>query len=161
MDWLQNAVLTPEPRAIPIMLYAALPAVTSLQEPARTALLTTCQTLLLHLWQLHSSDSDAGVCLANALTYMSMILAKEEGLVDWNSVAGKETLEVLMLKFTGIFVGFGRSAHPDVRASVAGLLSNLKQWKSLPAPLNDALQRLVTDNRARVRYRAVHSGLKT
>jgi hypothetical protein len=155
MGWLQRSVLTPEPKAIPMMIYTALPAVTSLSEAVTGDLLTTCQTLLLHLWERHLVEESAGDHLASAIDHMSMILRNEDGLVKWNTDNGRKVLENLMIKFSPMFVAFSRSTHPEVRASVAELTRNLMGWRKLTTEMEETLERLRNDNRARVRRKAL------
>jgi len=151
-SWLHRSILNPEPRAIPIMLYAAIPAAASLPATARADLLATGQTLLLHLFSRHDTDERIGACLADALHYLAALLQREEHpLVQWNSDGGMEALAVIITKLTPILVACSRSTNPDVRACVAALIRNLAVWKELSNDLDETFKRLGTDNRARVR----------
>lgn len=158
-NWLQRSVLSPEPGAIPIMIYAALPAATTLGDKERSDLLATCQTLLLHLWGRLHSERRVGDWLGQTLYYIASLLRKEEtGLVQWNTDGGRATLEILLSKFTPLISAFSRSANPQVRASVARLINNLKAWRVLPPQLEETFQLLSKDNRARVRFEMATTG---
>jgi hypothetical protein len=155
LSWLQKSLIAPEPAAIPIMIYVALPAASSVNDAARTDLLTTCQTLLLHLWSRHQVEEQAGIHLANAILYIGMLLQREDHPSGkWNTDEGKEAVNMLMEKYSPMFVAFSESTHPDVRASIASLLKKLNTWKPLSTEMHAVLDGLCKDNRARVRCRA-------
>lgn len=154
--WIHKSVLNPERIAIPIMVYAGIPAAVQLPKGPRTDLLAACQTLLARVLLRHKLEPEYGVALANTFFHLGQLMRKEEHpLVDWNSEDGRESLDLLLSKFSLALVEGSISANPDVRASAAGFLLGLRERMTLPPPLQQALDKLRTDNRARVRAAAV------
>jgi len=139
------------------MLYVGIPAAAFVPNPTRSELIGACHSLLLHLWMRHKTEPELGDFLASALNSVGGLLRKEDSpFIDWKSEEGKEILAALMGRLPPFLVECSASIHPEVRASVAMLLSNVKNWMQLPDPLTKTLARLAKDNRARVRARAAH-----
>jgi hypothetical protein len=154
--WIHNSVLNPERMAIPIMVYVGIPAAIHLPKGPRTDLLAACQTLLAHVLLRHKLESEYGVALANAFFYLGQLMRKEEHpLVDWNSEDARESLDLLLPKLSLALIEGSKSANPDVRASAAGFLLGLRAWMTLPPFLQQVLDKLKADNRARVRAAAL------
>jgi hypothetical protein len=153
--WLQESLLAPVPKAIPMMLYVALPIASSLNESGATELLGTCQSLLLYMWSLIEFDDKIGDYLAQALNYMADLVQRENHpIAQWRTEGGKKAMEIIIKKFSRMFIIFSQSTHPDVRASIARIIHNLSKWKELQPELKQVLEKLAKDNRARVRYAA-------
>jgi hypothetical protein len=153
--WIQNSVLNPEPNAIPIMIYVGIPAAIRLPVASRIDLLSACQSLLAHLHLRHQIEPEHGWTLANALRYWGMLMRKKDHpLVQWDSEAAQASLDLLVPKLSLALVEASKSTNPDVRAAVATVLRNLEEWMALPPTLQRIVDKLTTDNRARVRYNA-------
>jgi hypothetical protein len=153
--WIQNSVLNPEPNAIPIMIYVGIPAAIHLPPASRIDLLSACQGLFGHLLLRHRAEPEHGWTLAKALRYWGMLMRKKDHpLVKWDSEAAQASLDLLVPKLSLALVEASKSTNPDVRAAVATVLRNLEEWMALPAALAQIVEKLATDNRARVRHQA-------
>jgi hypothetical protein len=150
-----NSVLNPEPAAIPIMIYVGIPAAIRLPTASRIDLLSACQGLLSHLILRHRNEPEHGHTLALALRYLGMLMRKHDHPhVQWDSEAAQQSLELLLPKISLALAEASESTNPDVRAEVAKFLQDLEEWMQLPPNLRQILEKLGTDNRARVRFQA-------
>lgn len=153
--WIHNSVLSPEPTAIPIMIYVGIPAAIRLPAASRTDLLSVCQSLLAHLLLRHRTEPDYGHTLAVALSDLGQLMRRQEHpLVRWDTEAAEQSLNLLVPKFSLVLMETSKSTNPDVRAMTARFLRNLEEWMKLPPPLQQTIDKLIDDNRARVRFQA-------
>jgi len=155
MRWLQNAVLDPQPTAIPIMFNLGTRIALRTDGPTQAELLATCQNLLIQLWSRRSYDDSAQPRLAEALRYLREVLREDASShPDWKPGSSPKAIDYLVANLPDLLTHFSKSSEADVRAAVAALLASLKKWHTLAEPLEQMLLSLAHDNRARVRFAA-------
>ena len=150
--WLQQSVLSPESKAVPVMVYTGIPTAAVANDAMRVEIVGACHMLLLHLWTRHKYDQQSGDCLADSLGYLGELFQGQvNSLIDWKASAGQQTLQLTLSKFSPLLCECGNSHHPDVRAALARMLKSIRNWTELPARFQVILSKLLSDNRARVR----------
>ena len=136
-----------------IAFYVSVVLATQGSEQMDIPVTPAAEAVLLTL-RVRMNDSQlAGLTLANAFHYLAGIVGKQTfDLIDWSSNGGRVALRWLIQILEEHSSILAAAADPQLRSSVSEVLWSLSRWYSLPESLSAILEKLKTDNRARVRF---------
>jgi hypothetical protein len=155
LAWISYVTSSNELSLMPLAFHSCVVLAAKSSAEQRGSILAAAKSILLTLRIAARDRVEAIYELARAVNYLGKDLSAEKGaLIDWSSSPGRDALQEFLDMLNGSLPALCSSPEATVRAQVAFLLWNLKEWHPLDEKLDEVLKKLLQDTRASVRFAA-------
>jgi len=154
LTWVRQMLLLRGVRPLEMAIYGSAVVALQAEGNASAEALSLFETAMISLWARSSDIVEAGASLASALRLLSNIIGSETSDLLPTAAEIPARIQRLTPTLTRFLPQFAKSPRASLRAAVAALLSQLRNRIDLQAPLAELLDKLKSDNRARVRFEA-------